>query len=354
MKTVNGGCDAGYGVTARLGILLAVFLPAALAAQGAGTISWDPAASTHDGVPFVELEAGVGAIQLGFPGPSNPAGTGFSGGGVFAFGFATAVPGEEGPAMAETDLGASPLTAGTELVLRFNKGEDDHISFVAMLADASDLSNIGVKVISPTVLEIKATIVDPIVSEGNNPDGVDAAFGLIMQVTPDPGQSFSFGGTVFVTDMHWLDLDALALTELPQAPGTDVAGFAAGIAAQGVSAVIGNAANFTAFMPEAFFAFARSQGVEVTGETCLGYRAYVELTGSDEGFHRLNDPPSQPVTDESFDIDGLPGADPQWRFRITNSQWSRQALMFGQVGDSEPVPTAFERRSWGEAKDSSR
>lgn len=330
---------------------IAVLAATASVAQGPGTITWQPAASTYDGTAFVELQPGVGALQLGFPGPTNPAGTGFNVGPAFAFGFATAVPGAEGPTMAQTDLGASVLGAGTQLVLRFSKAPEDHISFVAMLADASDLGNIGVRILSATEFEVAATVVDPIVSESNNPDVVSAAFGLILQTTPDAVSTFNFQGTTFVTDMHWLDLEPLELTEMPQlSPDTDVAGMAAGIAARGISAVVGNAANFTAYMPEAFFEFGRANGVDVTGESCLGYRAYEELTGGDEGFLRLNDPPSMPQPAASFDVDADGAPDPMWHFRITNSQWSRQPIMFGRVEEAEPIPTAVGEGTWGAVK----
>ncbi|MFH1569934.1 MAG: hypothetical protein ABIL09_18215 [Gemmatimonadota bacterium] len=320
-------------------------------AQGPGTITWQPGSSTYDGKAFVELQPGIGATQLGFPGATNPAGAGLNLGPAYAFGFATGIPGADGPTMAQTDLGASPLKAGTRLVLRFSKAANDHVSFVAMLADASDLGNIGVKVLSPTELEVRATIVDPIASEHNSPDAITASFGLIMQTTDSPDETFNFRGTTFVTNMHWLDLEPLALTELPQlSPDVDIAGFAAGIAARGVSSVVGNRGDFTAYMPEALFAFARANGVEVTGEECLGYRAYVELTGGEEGFLRLNDPPSLPEDDANFDVDGDGAPDPMWRFRISNSQWSRQPILFGTVQESPPVPTAVGEASWGDLK----
>jgi len=335
-----------------LAVAAGVLVATAALAQGPGTIMWQPAASTHDGIAFVELQPGVGVTQLGLPGPTNPAGAGFNVGPAFAFGFATAVPGAEGPTMAQTDLGASALGAGTELVLRFSKAAEDHISFVAMLADASELGNIGVKVLSPTEFEVMATIVDPIVSESNNPDVVSAAFGLILQTTTDALSTFNFQGTTFVTDMHWLDLEPLDLTEMPQlSPDTDVAGMAAGIAAKGISAVVGNTASFTAYMPEAFFEFGRANGVDVTGDNCLGYRAYQELTGGDDGFQRLNDPPSMPQEAATFDVDADGAPDAMWHFRITNSQWSRQPILFGKVEETEPVPTAVGQGSWGSLKD---
>ena len=84
-------------------------------------------------------------------------------------------------------------------------------------------------------------------------------------------------------------------------------------------------------MPEAFFAFGRANGVDVTGADCLGYRGFSELAGSEDGFFKLNSPPDQPFTNLNFDIDGNGQADPMWSFRITNSAWSRQVLQFGKA-----------------------
>jgi len=306
-------------------------------------IVWDPAASTHNGTSFVELQAGVGTISLGFPGATNPAGAGITVQGVYAFGFGTAMPGAAGPTMEQTDLSSSALSAGTDVVLRFNKAETDYISFVAILGDASDPSRIGLKQLSSTQIEIRARIVDPVVSESNDPDAVGAAFGLVIATTPTLTESFNMRGTVFVTDMHWLDLEPPDLTELPQSID-DIEGAAAGIAAKGISTLDGSgAANFTAFMPESFFQFARDNGVDVTGANCLGYRAFVELTGSDDGFFKLNDPSDQPFVDAGFDIDGDNESDEMWRFRITNSTWSRQTLSFGQIssGAAQAPTTTF-------------
>ena len=309
---------------------------------GDGGLSWNATASTYDGTAFVELQAGIGAPAMGPPSATNPVGAGFARDAVYAFGFSNAIPGAAGPTVDQTDLSASPLDAGTELVLNFSKGEQDHISFVGMVADASDLENVGYTLISSTEFEIRAVVVDPVLSESNNPDDLDAAFGLIIHTTPDPDGAFNFKGTVFVTDMHWLDLAVPSMDELPQS-ADDVAGMAVGLAAKGISES-GGTASFTAYMPESFFAYARENGVEVDGANCLGYRSYVELMGSDDGFFKLNDPTDMPFEDPGFDINGDGTDDEMWRFRITNSEWSRQVLQFGQVVQEDPpggeVPAA--------------
>ena len=327
--------------------LLIMMLATAVHAQGPGSIVWDPDDSSYNGKKFTELSPGIGITSFGLPGPSNPVGAGADAGGVFLFGFATAVPGEDGPTLEQMELGGSDLRAGTELVLEFTKAAEDRISFVALLADATEAGSVGVRVLSDTRFQIAATVVNPVLSESNNPDELDAAFGLIVQVTQGPAELFNFRGTTFVTDMVWTDLEPLALSELPQlSDPADIGGFTTGLAARGVSAS-GGTANFTAFIPEALFSLARDNGVDVSGDNCLGYRSYVELTGSDDGFHKLTVPADQPQAQPAFDVDGDGVADPMWNYRITNSEWSRQALMFGKI-DSDPTsPTAVDAGAWG-------
>lgn len=173
----------------------------------------------------------------------------------------------------------------------------------------------------------------------------------MIQTVQSVSQPFYFRGTTFVTDMVWTDLEPLSLSELPQlADPSDLSGFTVGLAARGISES-GGTANFTAFIPEALFAAARAFGVDVVGENCGGYRSFVELTGSSDGFHKLNVPDNEPQALETFDLDGDGAADPMWSYRITNSQWSRQSLMFGKIDAADPgSPTAVESDSWGRVK----
>lgn len=88
---------------------------------------------------------------------------------------------------------------------------------------------------------------------------------------------------------------------------------------------------FTAFIPQRLFAAGRAYGVDVSGANCLGYRTFVELTGSDDGFTKLNSPDDQPASGPAFDTDGDGEAKAVWGVQFRNSQWSRQALMFGRL-----------------------
>ena len=338
-----------------LSLVIAIAITTTTAqAQNPGSITWDPANSTYDGKPFTEIADGVGLTKFGLPGPGNPAGAGGGFGGIYLFGFATAVPGADGPTIQEMELGASDLQAGTRLVLEFTKAEDDLISFVAMLADASEPGSVGVRVLSPIRFQVTATVVDPVLSESNNPDDLNAAFGLIVQAAQGGAELFNFRGTTFVTDMVWTDLEPLSLSELPQlSDPADIGGFTTGLAARGVSAS-GGTANFNAFIPEALFVAAREHGVDVTGGNCLGYKSYVELTGSDDGFHKLNVPEDQPQANAAFDIDGDGNADPMWSYRITNSEWSRQSLMFGKIDSDPGSATPVSKDTWGRVKDSAQ
>lgn len=313
-------------------------------APARGDLVWDPSASTYGGKSFVKLQTGVGSTSLGLPGASNPVGSVVGVAGVQVFAFVTALPEGDQIALKQTDLSSSPLVAGTQLLLYFDKEESDHISFVALIAD-----EVGVRTISPTRIEVRATIADPVLSESNSPDAVSATFGMVIFTTSDSDSPLNFRGTVFTSDMHWLDLSPPGLDELPQtASASEVAGFVAGLVAKGVSEE-GGQARFDAYIPERLFAFARANGFDVSGDNCMGYRTYVELTGSDEGFFRLNTPVDSPTAAAAFDVDGDGSADPIWHYRIVNSTWSRQVLTFGRI-QTQGEETAVSSDGWGQVK----
>lgn len=315
-------------------------------APARGDLVWDPGASTYNGKSFVKLQTGVGSTSLGLPGARNPVGSVIGVAGVQIFAFVTALPEGDQVALKQTDLSSSPLVAGTELLLYFNKEESDHISFVALIAD-----EVGVRTVSPTRIEVRATVADPVLSESNNPDAVSATFGMVIFTTNEADSPLNFRGTVFTSDMHWLDLAPPGLDELPQtASAAEVAGFVAGLVAKGVSEE-GGRARFDAYIPERLFAFARATGFDVSGDNCMGYRTYVELAGSDEGFFKLNVPADAPVADAAFDVDGDGSADPLWHYRIVNSTWSRQVLTFGRI-ETQGKSTAVSSDVWGQVKQS--
>jgi sugar lactone lactonase YvrE len=288
-------------------------------------LAWLPTQSTRDEVPFQAL----GTVFAAPPGATNPVGLGLSASGTYRFGFFNRLPANPAaPTVAEADLTGSPLAAGTQLVLKFSKRTNDHVSFVAMTADAGVLSDVGYAVNpSGNELTVRARVVNPVASESNNPDTVGAAFGLLVQLAPTPTGPENFRGTVFVTDMLYHDVE-------PPGPGdaaqtsTNYIGQMVSLAAKGISA---STATFHAFIPERLFAAGRSNGVDVTGENCLGYRTYLQLTGSSNGFFKLNSPTTSAFADANFDSDGDGSADAIWRYKIANSTWSRQVIGFGKA-----------------------
>ena len=332
-------------------VFLPVFLFLSFTPFLLGQVEWLPTSSSYDGTSFVQITNGVGALSLGLPSPTNPFGASIQlDQNLYAFGFATATIGSTGPTMSQTNLGSSALVAGTKLLLRFSKAANQEISFIAMIADASTLTNIGLKIISPTVFEVKATIVDPIISETNNPDNISSAFGMVIQATTTPDSVLNFKGTVFVTNMHYLDIDPPELSDLPQTSDT-LAGFVTGITAHGITTASDTTkADFYAYIPEALFKFARDNGVNITGATCDGYRSFEDLATAQapNGFFKLNDPDSVAFADANFDIDGDTNPDSIWRYKIHNEKWSIQKVAFGQMSSTvtgieleETIPSNF-------------
>ena len=293
-------------------------------------LAWLPTQSTRDGVPFTAL----GTVLPAPPGAINPVGLGQSSSGTYRFGFFNRLPANPAaPTVAEADLTGSPLAAGTQLVLKFSKRTNDHVSFVAMTADAAVLSDVGYSVnASGNELTVRARVVDPVASESNNPDTVGAAFGLLVRLAPTATGPENFRGTVFVTDMLYHDVEPPGPSEAAQT-STNYIGQMVSLAAKGISA---NTATFHAFIPERLFAAGRANGVDVTGENCLGYRTYVQLTGSTNGFFKLNSPPSTAFADANFDSDGDGTPDAIWRFKIASSTWSRQVMGFGKAESANP------------------
>jgi len=291
-------------------------------------IAWLPTSSTRDGVPFT----GLGTVMLAPPGATNPIGLGQLSGGTYRFGFFNQIPANPAaPTPAEANLTGSPITNGTKLVLKFSKRTNDHVSFVAMTADASVLLDVGYAVnTAGTEITVRAKVVNPVVSQSNNPDTVDAAFGLLIQLAPTPTGPENFRGTVFVTDMLYQDVEPPGASEAAQT-STNYIGQMVSLAAKGISA---STATFHAFIPERLFAAGRANGVDVTGENCLGYRTYLQLTGSSNGFFKLNSPTTSAFTDANFDSDGDGSADAIWRYKIANSTWSRQVIGFGKADSS--------------------
>ncbi len=292
-----------------LGVLLLTLLlaPAALAMVEAGPITWLPAESTY-GVaetPFVTLPfapAGTGATSLD-PGAAYGAGFWDGGRGVYVMGFLNAPPASAGmPGIAETELGFTPLVAGVPLELVFQKTAGQRIDSVAILGDPDSLVSIDpadpAALTAATAFTVRATVADPVWSASGD---VGAAFGLSVDCSSLPARDFQ--GSLFVTDMHWLDID----------PPTFSSTSLAGLSAHGH---YGTEATFDGIFAPAFL-------------TAMGFtdfsqvQGYVDLTAVTGWTGAALTVPG--VGDGSLWPAG------SWKYRITNSNWCTHNILFGRL-----------------------
>lgn len=265
-------------------------------------ITWEPANSTYNGTAFAAVSypgvpAGVGMTTSGVPayGASfaSPDGKGS------VFGFINAIPTGPGlPTIAQTDLGSTVLVGGTSLILEFAKAETDRVNYVALVANGQD--NLSYEHLSTTRFRIHATIVDPVVSASGD---TQAAFGLYIDT--QAGDSFDYKGTVFVTDMHFLDIGA---------PSGAISGVA-GISADGVN---GTEVHFFAYMPQAVLT---KFGITDPNQ-CQGYSDGQQVPA---GFTNYG-----PTTTMGFNFDGDDTTqDSVLKLGIVKSDWSKHDIQFG-------------------------
>jgi len=293
---------------ALLGVLLLtmVLAPAALATVGAGPITWLPADSTY-GVaetPFVALPApapaGAGATSLG-PGAAYGAGFWDDGREVYVMGFANNML-MGMPVIAETELGVTPLYSGVPLKLVFQKTAGQRVDSVALLGDPEALVSIDpadpAVLTAATQFTVRATVADPVQSRSGD---VGAAFGLSVDCSSLPARDFQ--ASLFVTNMHWLDID----------PPTFSSAGLAGLSAHGSS---GTEATFDGIFAPAFLtAMGFTDFNEVQG--------YVDLTAVTGWTGAALTVPG--VGDGSLWPAG------SWKYRITNSNWCTHNILFGRL-----------------------
>ena len=190
--------------------------PAALATVVTGPITWLPAESTY-GVaetPFVTVPMappGTGATALA-PGAAFGAGFWDDGSEVYVMGFLNQMPPSMSmPGLAETELGLTPLFYGVPLELVFEKTAGQRINAVALLGDPDSLVSIEpadpATLTAATEFTVRATVTDPVQSASGN---VGAAFGLSVDCSSLAARDFQ--NSLFVTDMHWLDIDPPTFT----------------------------------------------------------------------------------------------------------------------------------------------
>ena len=294
---------------ALLGVLLLtlVLAPAALAIVDSGPITWLPAESTY-GVaetPFVAVPMappGMGATSLA-PGAAFGAGFWDDGAEVYVMGFLNAMPMSASmPGMAETELGLTPLFYGVPLELVFEKTAGQRINAVALLGDPDSLVSIEptdpATLTAATEFTVRATVTDPVESASGN---VGAAFGLSIDCSSLAARDFQ--NSLFVTDMHWLDID----------PPTIGADGLAGLRAHGDP---GTQATFDGIFAPAFLTamgftdFSQVQGyVDLTAVTGWSGAALTVLGAGDGSLWPAG----------------------SWKYRVTNSNWCTHNILFGRL-----------------------
>ena len=256
------------------------FAPPPMPMPGVGMTQWDPV------LPIV--------YGAGFWDPATE---------VYAMGFVSSMPAGIGmPQMSDTDISFSALSYGTPLKLVFQKTGGQHIDSVAILGKPGALVSIEpsdpVALTAATQFTVRATVTDPVASASGN---VGAAFGLIVDCSGLAARDFQ--GSLFVTDMHWLDID----------PPTFSATGLAGLSAHGSNSV---QATFDGiFAPD----FLSSMGIADPAQV-QGYVDISAVTG---------------WTGAAFSVlgagDGSLWPAGYWKYRITNSHWSPHNILFGRL-----------------------
>lgn len=293
-----------------LGVLLVTLAlaPAAPAVVATGPVTWAPADSTYgdEATPFVVVPSpappGTGATALG-PGAAYGMGFWESCSETYVMGFVGGVPAGPGlPDMGQTDLGATPLVAGVPLTLAFDKTPGQRVNFVAVVGNPDAL--VSLEPADPATLTaasrftVRATVVDPVQSYSGD---VAAAFGLMVDCSADDARDYQ--NSLFVTDMHWLDIDPPAFT-------------AAGLAGLTAHGSYGSEATFDGIFTPAFLA---AMGIVDPAQV----QGYVDLTAV-AGW-----------SGASFAVlgagDGSLWPTGSWKYRITNSAWCTHSIMFGQL-----------------------
>ena len=286
----------------------ALYLGAAASADAA--ILWDPASSNYNGTPFAAAPApapaGVGMTTTGVTAYgasfSSPDGNGT------VFGFINAIPvAMILPTLTQTDLSSTVLSAGTSVVLEFTKDQSDRVNYIAVIGDAEEVSY---EVMSSTRFRVHGKVVNPVSSASGD---AGAVFGMYIDTQADDAMDYS--STVFLTDMHFLDITA------PQGPVTGTAG----ISANGINGV---EAHFYAFMPPAVLSkFGISDATQCQG--------YVDGEQVPAGFQNYGT-----FTNLGFDFDGDSGTqDSVLKVGITRSEWSKHDIQFGIKQAGSPTPT---------------
>lgn len=274
-------------------------------------VRWDIANSTfgNGDTPFTAFgDFGVAA------GPVPAIGGSFSNPAGLLMGFVKTTDISGVPTIAQTDLTGTSLPAGEIVKLRFTKLADDKVKFVGLLADPNQ--PIVFTALSSTSFMITARIADPVESASGN---AGAAFGMLIvteELAPD------FGGTIFATDLHWLDI------EIPS------------IDTDGVFSISGNGKQGVAATTTAIIPIDKLSEFGLTEDTAGDVRGYIDGVAVPEGSF-VNQGVSSPA---GFEF--LNPQNPENKVLIAsiiNSSWSPHDLQYGVMSDEKPTVTVTGR-----------
>jgi hypothetical protein len=292
--------------------LLGVLLLTLLLAPGApampptsGPVTWLPASSTYGAGETAFLAAPLPGVGMTQPGPLPTAyGAGFwnPDAAVYAMGFVNAMPAGSLPSMADTDITLSALPYGTPLKLVFSKPADFKVNSVAMLGDPNALVSIEpadpAALTAATQFTVRASVTDPVESYSGN---VGAAFGLVVDCADSAARDYQ--NSLFVTNLHWLDIDPPTLT-------------ASGLAGLRASGVDGVQVTFDGIFAPAFLT---SMGIADPTQV-QGYVDVNAVTG---------------LSGATFTVlgqgDGSLWPSGAWKYRLTNSAWCTHNILFGRL-----------------------
>jgi len=261
-------------------------------------VTWDVGNSTFGDfdTPFVPFTGNFGIAS----GPVPAIGASFTQPAGLLMGSVNTVTISGTPTLSQTDLSGTALPAGTVVKLRFTKAAGDQVKFIGLLADPNQA--IVYTALSSTAFMVTARIANPVESASGN---AAAAFGMLIVTSEIVGD---FGGTIFATDLHWLDIGV---------PRFD---------SSGIFAISGNGKAGVTATTTAIIPVDKLPVFGLTEETAGSARGYIDDSFLPNGSF-TNQGVSAPA---GFQY--LNSANPQnkvLKVSIINSSWSTHDLQYG-------------------------